>query len=199
MSGASALKKINARVKKLAKKYPGKKRTTLQKQAGAEFRAGKLKARKPRKAKAKRVKRRKPRRLAAVGTVKRVTRRRSKKRATQKPRVIIRTRTKTVRIGSRRVGSKKSILPVLAVVAAGAALLYVATRRTAPVIVQSTNPVRNNTAQSIMQIAAAAGVVGDQLTKLINTINSSNDSQVQNLYDNVKTDPTAIYSSIAGY
>jgi hypothetical protein len=39
---ATALKKINARVKALAKKYPGKKRVTLQKQAGAEYRAGKL-------------------------------------------------------------------------------------------------------------------------------------------------------------
>jgi hypothetical protein len=38
----TALKKINARVKQLAKKHPGKKRVVLQRQAGAEYRAGKL-------------------------------------------------------------------------------------------------------------------------------------------------------------
>jgi hypothetical protein len=42
MAAGSALKKINARVKHLAKLHPGKKRVTLQKQAGAEYRAGKL-------------------------------------------------------------------------------------------------------------------------------------------------------------
>lgn len=42
MAAGSALKKINARVKYLAKRHPGKKRVTLQKQAGAEYRAGKL-------------------------------------------------------------------------------------------------------------------------------------------------------------
>jgi len=39
---STALAKINARVKQLAKKHPGKKRVTLQRQAGAEYRAGKL-------------------------------------------------------------------------------------------------------------------------------------------------------------
>lgn len=39
---STALKKINARVKFLAKKHPGKKRVTLQRQAGKEYREGKL-------------------------------------------------------------------------------------------------------------------------------------------------------------
>lgn len=39
---ATALDKINKRVKHLARLHPGKKRVTLQKQAGAEYRAGKL-------------------------------------------------------------------------------------------------------------------------------------------------------------
>ncbi len=39
---SNALAKINARVKVLAKKHPKSKRTTLQKQAGREYRAGKL-------------------------------------------------------------------------------------------------------------------------------------------------------------
>jgi hypothetical protein len=38
----SALAKINARVKQLAKKHPGTKRVTLQRQAGREYREGKL-------------------------------------------------------------------------------------------------------------------------------------------------------------
>ncbi len=40
---SAALKKINARVKQLQKKHPKSKRVTLQKQAGKEYRAGKLK------------------------------------------------------------------------------------------------------------------------------------------------------------
>ena len=46
MKGSSILKKINARVKQLKKKHPGAKRSTLQKQAGREFKAGKLKKKK---------------------------------------------------------------------------------------------------------------------------------------------------------
>jgi hypothetical protein len=39
---SNALAKINKRVAQLAKKHPGAKRTTLQKQAGREYKAGKL-------------------------------------------------------------------------------------------------------------------------------------------------------------
>lgn len=39
---SNALAKINARVKQLQKKHPKSKRTSLQKQAGREYRAGKL-------------------------------------------------------------------------------------------------------------------------------------------------------------
>lgn len=42
MAAGSALKKINARVKHLCKIHPGAKRVTLQKQAGREYREGKL-------------------------------------------------------------------------------------------------------------------------------------------------------------
>jgi hypothetical protein len=38
----NALKKINARVKELQKKHPNTQRKTLQKQAGREYKAGKL-------------------------------------------------------------------------------------------------------------------------------------------------------------
>jgi hypothetical protein len=39
---STALKKINARVKELKKKHPGSSHHTLQKQAGKEYKAGKL-------------------------------------------------------------------------------------------------------------------------------------------------------------
>ena len=42
MAQGTALKKINARVKYLQTRHPGKKRVTLQKQAGKEYKAGKL-------------------------------------------------------------------------------------------------------------------------------------------------------------
>lgn len=198
MSGASALKKINARVKKLAKKYPGKKRTTLQKQAGAEYRAGKLKAKRPRKkVKAKKVSHRKKRRVARVakvGThrapVKRTRRRKAKR--TKSAKVRIRTVTRTVRIGSR----KKSMLPVILGVAAlglGAMLLM---KKSAPAVLQTQNPIRNQQTNSIIQYATAAGVVGDALTKLINAINASNDTSINTLATQAAQTPsdTGIYN-----
>jgi hypothetical protein len=57
MAAGSALKKINARVKHLARLHPGKKRVTLQKQAGAEYRAGKLGGVKSRRKTVKKIKR----------------------------------------------------------------------------------------------------------------------------------------------
>jgi hypothetical protein len=42
MAAGSALRKINTRVKHLQRLHPGAKRVTLQRQAGAEYRAGKL-------------------------------------------------------------------------------------------------------------------------------------------------------------
>lgn len=56
MAAGSALKKINARVKHLARLHPNSKRVTLQKQAGAEYRAGKLGGVKKRKSALKKVK-----------------------------------------------------------------------------------------------------------------------------------------------
>src|SRR3954463_14389548 len=64
MKGATALKKINARAKALKKKFPGAKRTTLMKKAGAEYRAGKLKPK--RKAVKRKAVRRKKARIGRV-------------------------------------------------------------------------------------------------------------------------------------
>jgi hypothetical protein len=61
MAAGTALRKINARVKVLAKKHPGKKRVTLQKQAGKEYRAGKLGGVKRKKVSKKKVHHKKPR------------------------------------------------------------------------------------------------------------------------------------------
>jgi hypothetical protein len=69
---STALKKINARVKALAKKHPGSKRVTLQKQAGREYRAGKLGG--ARKKKVGKVKRRSVVGKKKVGKVKRRSR-----------------------------------------------------------------------------------------------------------------------------
>jgi len=68
---SNALSVINKRVEQLAKKHPGSKRTTLQKQAGREYRAGKLgRIRKPAKKKSHTRKKaaRPKRRVGAVNT-----------------------------------------------------------------------------------------------------------------------------------
>jgi len=187
MSGSTALKKINARVKVLAKKHPGKKRTTLQKQAGAEYRAGKLKARR-KPAKRKSPKRKAVRRRrhvgAKVGSHKRVVRRRKSvrrrvKRAVSRPRVIVRTRTrtKTVRIASRRrVGSKKSLLPVLAIAGAAVAAYFLLKPKTAPIIYPTGNTYRDSTSQQLLQYAQAAGATATAIAQLVATINAANQS-----------------------
>lgn len=70
---ASTLKKLNARAKQIRAKKPGMKYATAQKQAGAEFRAGKLGGVKKRRATRKKTVRKK------VGSVKRKPAKRKKK------------------------------------------------------------------------------------------------------------------------
>lgn len=204
---ANALKKITTRAKQLKKRNPGKKWKTLVKQAGAEYRSGKLKTTRKRKPAAKKRKpvRRKPARrrvssASAVGTVKRrrVRRRRVARKACRvTTRVRTRTRTKTV---YRRVGSKKSKLGSLLLIGGALAVGYLLLKpKPAPVqYIPTNNPTRNNLASDIISIVTAAGMTATQIVNLIKNLNSSNDAQVQQIYDNVKSgvDP---YANVAGF
>lgn len=199
---ANALKKIQARVKKLRKRYPKKKYSSLMKQAGKEYKAGKLK---PRKKSAP--KRKKPVRRKAVHRKKPVARKKAvRRRKATKPRVLRRKTVVVYRSKKRKsrrrvsgigaVGNK--IMKVLPLVALGVGAYLLLKPKAAPAaIVQTTNPVRNQTASDVLLYAQAAGMTAAAIAKLIDAINSSNDSQVQKIYDNVKSgqDP---YANIAG-
>jgi len=172
---ANALKKINARVKALRKRYPKAKRSTLQKQAGREYKAGKLKGKRKKPAVKKRVaKRRKP---AAKKTRVRV------KRVTVVKIVRRRTRKKPAKVKKkmgRAVGKKDSILPMLIVGGLGLAAVYMLTkpRVTSNQYLPTGNYQRDNAANNILSYAMAAGLTVTAITKLIQALNNSTDAQV---------------------
>lgn len=183
----SALKKINARAKVLKKKHPGKKYKTLQKQAGKEYKAGKLKTRRKR-----------------VGTVKKA---RPKKRAVVRKKRVLKVkpikervyRAKRSKVKAytatryKRVSGKgKSIMPLVALAAVGVAAYLLLKPKTVLATnygyMPTGNPVRDNSANSILTWATAAQLTAGAIAKLIQAINNSDDSTVKTIADN----PSAI-------
>lgn len=180
----TALKKINARVKVLQKKHPNSKRKTLQKQAGAEWRAGKLKhgvgsVRKKHAVKKKTVA--KKRRRAKKPTVK-VIRVYRKHHVAKVPTKRRRRARYKVTHKVRRVSGpgKKSILPVVLGLAALAGVAYLVLKPSQPALLPSNNPARVQAQSNILQWAAAAGLVGSALTSIIKALNNSDDTTVIN-------------------
>ena len=184
---ANALRAINKRVNQLQKQHPNKKRKTLQKQAGREWKAGTMPKARKKAAKKKATvsgkrKYKVTHRVKKVGAVKRKKRtvRRKAKRATV--RVIRRTKTKTKyrRVGAAGGSAMKMLLP-LALVAGVGILAYMAFSKdstTVPPLTLTGNAPRDNSAQSILAYATAAGMGISAITALINALNSMNDSQV---------------------
>jgi hypothetical protein len=188
---ANALKAINKRVKQLQKKHPKSKRTTLQKQAGREWKAGKLKARKKvvgavKRKPAKRKRAAAPRKRAAAPRKKTV--RRKLATVPKKKRVYKAKRTNVKAYKATRYkrisGKGKSMVPMLlgaAVLGVGAYLLLKrpTVQATNYGYVPTSNPARNDSANSILTWATAAGLGITAISKLITAINSSSDAQVQ--------------------
>lgn len=190
MALGTALKKINARVTQLQKKHPNTKRKTLQKQAGKEYTAGKLKKKRVAKVGAVKVKRRKaPRRRS-------VKRRRSSKPIVRtRTLTVVKYRTRTVRAKRRSVsrvgksGKTSKVLLIGGLVVGGLLLMNMLKPRvTAPLVVR-TNPSANTAAQNIIAIAQAAGIVGNQLQKIIDSVNSKDDATVVASYNQSGGDP----------
>lgn len=190
MSGATALTKINKRVKQLQKKHPNAKRTTLQKQAGREYRNGTMPKPRKKAAKAKPRKRAKAKvsgkrkykvthrvkRIAKVGTVKR-----HRKRAKPRPKAH----------RPRRVGaSGKSMVPLLLGVAALGVVGYMLLKPKTPTLpvalAPSTNVARNAAASNVLAYAQAAGAGISALTALINALNGMSDSAVVTASSQIK-------------
>jgi len=200
MPAGTALRKINARVKQLAKRFPKKKRVSLQKQAGAEYRAGKLKPkRKPspvkrkvrrktvaakkrtpakRRAAPKRAARRRVSGLKAGAGVKvtGVTRRR-KRRAPKK-----------VAVRRRRVsggGSKMNML-VIGGLALGAIYLM-SQNKPSTVYVPTGNTARDTKAQQILSLVAQAGASAAQVAAAIAALNKKSDAQIDQYYQQAQS------------
>jgi hypothetical protein len=209
----AALKKIQARVKKLRKKHPGAKFRTLQKQAGAEYRAGKLKTKRKRSApKKKSVKRR---RVSAVGAVHHKRRTTKRKRRNSKSVTIIKYRTlgrvKPVKrrrkryvkakriVHCRRVGGMSKGTKNVLLIGGALALGYLLVKSMSPAYppVTLTNPASVSSANSLISAAQAAGYSATAIANLIKTINSSTDSQVQTAATTVNTGGTlpALYQT----
>lgn len=170
----NALKKINLRVRELQKKHPGKKRVTLQRQAGKEYRDGKLK---PKKRAVKKVVRKKPVKRKVHHT-KKLSAAKPKRQRVYKARVVHIKPYKAKRY--RRVSGKgPSLLPVLAIggLALGAYLLLNRPSAT-PQYIQTGNVQRDNSASTILAYATAAGLTATAIAKLIDSLNNSSDSQV---------------------
>jgi len=200
-----ALKKITARAKALKKKHPGKKYKTLQKQAGKEYKAGKLRG--------------------AVGSVRKKARKKSvrkpikpRKRKAAKPRSIGAKRRKTVSLknvqhvivkrrgkkswqqiaGTKRAkrkykvthrvrrvsGTKSNLLPLLI---GGAVLLgaaYFMLRPKAPAVILTSNLQRNAAGNSLLTAMTAAGLAANLISKIMDQFNNSDDATAINLASN---------------
>jgi len=102
-----------------------------------------------------------------------------------------------VMAGSRRrsVG-KKGNSNLLLALGIGAAVYFLTKKPTPtyppgysqlPPLAQTNNYQRNEQTSSVLNYALAAGLAFDAITKLIDRLNSSDDTQVKQIYDNVAT------------
>lgn len=173
MGLGNALRKINAEAKRLRKKHPNAKYSTLQKQAGRAFKAGKLKKRKSRSTG----------KVAKVAKVGRVRKRKTTRRKAAKPRVVVRTRVRTV-TKVRRVGKASTmdkLLPVLAIAGVGLLIYKVVSDRPAANSQQympTGNYQRDNSAANILAWATAGGIAINAITALIKMLNEKSDAEV---------------------
>lgn len=93
----------------------------------------------------------------------------------------------------RRVGGNGGGMKWLVPVAIGAGLLYLLTKKNSPAtpggvyqlppLTTTQNQVRNNQSQDLLNYAVAGGLAIETILKLIDKLNTSNDQQVQNIYD----------------
>lgn len=196
----SVKRKTRVKVKKVARK----RRTRRKISARSEHHVSVHRKRKPRKRKrsvrrGQRIKvvhvvagKKKRRRSRSVGT-----RRRSSTR--RKP-VVMAGRGRR----ARSVG-KKGNMGLLIGLGIGALALYILSKpRTTtypnlsqlPPLNQTANYQRNDQQNSILQYALAASLGIDAITKLIQSLNSSSDNDIKNIYDHVETTgslPDSVY------
>ena len=113
-----------------------------------------------------------------------------KKRTRRRRRVVMAGSSRRRRVGSNgNGGGMKWLLPV----ALGVGALYLLTKKNSPAspggvyqlppLTTTQNQVRNSQSQDLVNYAVAGGLAIDAIMKLIDRLNSSNDQEVQNIYD----------------
>lgn len=203
MAKANPLRKITAEAKRIRKLHPNKHRnwTGFVKEAGEKYRKGKIGTTRKKKS----VKRK----VAKVGAPKKKATRKRKRSAVRRSKPKTVTQVVTVRRRTRYVGKRvavpkrrriagqgltlKKILPW--VIVGGAAYLLWKTYKDKegqqpttnqpPPLVTTTNPVRNQQSQDLVNYAIAGGLAVDAIIKLINSLNKKGDAEVNNLFNSV--------------
>lgn len=222
MPKANPLKKITAEAKRIRRLHPNKHRQWkgYVKEAGEKYRKGTIGAtRRKKPAARKRKKKIGQHTTRAVGTRKAVSKRKTKKVGRRKVtrRVVYKATTKAVgrrspvrrhRMAGMGSGllSKKNLPWILL---AGVGVLYfvfqakkstdnTTTNTTQPPPLQlTTNPVRNQQSQDLVNYAIAGGLAVDAIIKLINSLNKKGDSEIANIYNSVDSGgglPPSLYA-----
>lgn len=104
-------------------------------------------------------------------------------------------RRRSVTGSARRRSVGKGSTNMLLGIGIGAVALYLLTRNSTPTypagytnlppVVQTPNPTRNTQTQDIVNYAIAGGMAIDAIIKLIGMLNGSDDSEVQDIHDNM--------------
>lgn len=179
----NALKKINERVKQLQKKHPKSKRTTLQKQAGREWKAGKLAGKKRKSAPKKKAVARKRKTVVHKPAKRKAARRKVTTRVVVVGKIRRRRRPAAkARHTRRRVSGKgPSIMPMVALGALAVGGYLLLSKGSTPQqnsYIPTGNYQRDNSAANVLAYATAAGLAASAIAKLIDALNNSSDSQV---------------------
>lgn len=184
-------RKIKARAKPKKRKATVRRKSRKRKVSGSTKR--KPVKRRKRHAGRKVVKQVERRSVERVMTGKR--RHKTRKRRSRKRRVVMAgPRPRRRSMGGNGMGNKMIIGLGL-----GALAVYLLTKKSTvpttqypttyqlPPVTQTSNYTRNTQSQDIVNYAIAAGLAVDAITNLINSLNSSSDQEIQNVYDYVNT------------
>lgn len=188
-------RKTKARAKPKKRKATVKRRPRKRKVSAARKKPAKRRKRRSGRKVVKQVERRS---VERVMTGKRRTPRKhhaARKRRSRKRRVVMAgSRPRRRSVGGSGMGNK-----MLIGLGLGALAVYLLTKKTAqtttqypttyslPPVTQTSNYTRNTQSQDIVNYAIAAGLAADAISKIIDKLNTSSDTEVQNVYDYVNT------------
>lgn len=178
-------------IKRTKRRRPAPKRKAKKTRQAKKRMSGPVKKRSARKkAPAKR-----KRRTSAKKVIKQVEKRSVERVLAGKRRQRSRSRKRPVMAGTRRRRSvgKSGGSGLLIGVGLGALAIYLLTRKPAastynlPPVTQTQNLTRNNQTSDIVNYAIAGGMAIDAIIKLIGLLNSSSDSDVQDMHETMHT------------